>query len=75
VTEQERLLDCLCYLASCQAATLESLPKSAPKSQRRRHTSLAKIALSFIEGQPAQRPSGPGRTMDRLSAAIEEHGA
>lgn len=74
MTEEDRLRECLTYLASCQAATLEMLPKSAAKAQRRRHTNLARLALGFLEGSAPGRPSSPGWTMDRLSQAIEEHG-
>ena len=74
MSEENRLIDCLAYLASCQAATLESLPKSAPKSQRRRHTEIARTALGFLEGKMAVRPTGAGWTMDRLDAAIKDYG-
>lgn len=38
------------YLASCQAATLESLPKSASKSSRARHQSLCQTAAKALRG-------------------------
>lgn len=74
MSEEDRLRDCLVYLASCQAATLEGLPKSAAKSQRRRHTSLAKKALGFLEGGSPDRSQSTGWTTDRLGRAIEEYG-
>lgn len=40
----------LAYLASCQAATLEGLPKSASKSARSRHVTLCKMAAEFLDG-------------------------
>ncbi len=38
------------YLASCQAATLESLPKSASKSNRSRHQAICEIAAQALQG-------------------------
>lgn len=38
------------YLASCQAATLESLPKSAGKSARSRHVVLCDAAAKLLNG-------------------------
>ena len=38
------------YLASCQAATLESLPKSASKSSRGRHATLCAAAAKLLDG-------------------------
>lgn len=74
MTEEERLRECLTYLASCQAATLENLPKSASKMQRVRHTGLANIARIFLRGGRPPRASGLQHTIDRLDSAIAEHG-
>jgi hypothetical protein len=38
------------YLASCHAASLESLPKSGSKSERRRLTSICKKAAAYLRG-------------------------
>lgn len=38
------------YLASCHAATLEGLPKSAPKSQRARHVDICRKAAAYLRG-------------------------
>lgn len=39
------------YLASCHAATLEGLPKSASKSERRRLTQICRKAALFLKKQ------------------------
>ena len=38
------------YLASCQAATLESLRKSAGQSERARHNVICKTAAQLLQG-------------------------
>jgi len=38
------------YLASCQAATLDGLPKSFSKSGRARHISICKLAAEVMVG-------------------------
>ncbi len=38
------------YLASCHAATLEGLPKSAPKSARKRHADICRKAAAYLRG-------------------------
>lgn len=38
------------YLASCHAATLESLPKSASKSSVKRHIAICRKAASYLRG-------------------------
>lgn len=38
------------YLASCHAATLEGLPKSASKSTRRRHVLICQKAARYLRG-------------------------
>lgn len=48
------------YLASCQAATLEGLPKSAPKSQRGRHVTICAIAGQLLD----EDASGIGYQID-----------
>ncbi len=48
--ELEHFRSSLAYLASCQAATLEGLPKSYSKSGRSRHVELCKIAAAMLKG-------------------------
>lgn len=38
------------HLASCQAATLEGLPKSTSKSQRQRHHEICATAAKVLQG-------------------------
>jgi hypothetical protein len=38
------------YLASCQAATVESLPRSASRSSRNRHVSICVAAAELAAG-------------------------
>lgn len=38
------------HLASCQAATLEGLPKSTSKSQRQRHHDICVTAAKVLQG-------------------------
>lgn len=38
------------YLASCQAATLEGLPKSTSKSAYQRHVSICRVASELLDG-------------------------
>lgn len=44
----------LAYLASCQAATLEGLPKSASKSARGRHVTLCETAAAMLVGDASR---------------------
>jgi len=46
----ERWRDLAAYLASCQAATAEGLPKSASKSSRARMASICKAAAAGLDG-------------------------
>lgn len=63
----------LAYLASCQAATLESLPKSTAKSARARHVSLCKMAAEFIDGNLRSIPSTikPEQARQRCIEAVQ----
>lgn len=56
----------LAYLASCQAATLEGLPKSTSKSSRGRHVALCTTAAAMLVGD-SSRVKYP----ERLEAARE----
>lgn len=38
------------HLASCHAATLEGLPKSASKSTRQRHVNICSSAAEYLKG-------------------------
>jgi hypothetical protein len=38
------------FLADCQAATAESLPKSASKSSRTRHAAICRTAAGLLDG-------------------------
>lgn len=38
------------FLADCQAATAESLPKSASKSARQRHAAICRTAAGLLDG-------------------------
>lgn len=60
------------YLASCQAATLEGLPKSASKSARGRHEILCLTAAKLLDGDRSaiRFPENPVAAKERcLSAA------
>ena len=48
--EHQNLLDGVAYLASCHAANLEGLPKSASKSQRQRHHEICLTASKILQG-------------------------
>lgn len=64
--ELEHFRCSLAYLASCQAATLESLPKSSSKSARRRHVTLCETAADMLEGDRSR-----GKYATRLDTARE----
>lgn len=51
--ELETVRQGLAYMASCQAATLEGLPKSTSKSSRSRHVELCKTAAELLIGNAA----------------------
>ena len=44
----------LAYLASCQAATLEGLPRSASKASRKRYAHICENAAAFLEGDDSK---------------------
>jgi hypothetical protein len=68
------------YLASCHAATLESLPKSASKYLRDRLVKICEKSVSFLTGESSP-PSGGHATkasviawdIDRCRRASAEH--
>jgi hypothetical protein len=70
------------YLASCHAATLEGLPKSAPKSQRRRHVEICRSAAAYLRGKESPPWYGTEskdvaieRDIVRCEKAAQKHGA
>ncbi len=50
INELEHFRKGAAFLASCQAATLEGLPKSTSKSQRERHRSICMTAAKMLQG-------------------------
>lgn len=68
------------YLASCHAANLEGLPKSASKSTRKRHVEICRKAAAYLRGSESPRPS-PSRSkvteieveILRCEKAVEKH--
>lgn len=72
--ELEHFRGAFAYLASCQAATLETLPKSTSKCGRARHVSLCEAAAKMLEGDisPIRYPETLDAARRRcLSAAVE----
>lgn len=67
----------LAYLASCQAATLESLPKSYSKSGRSRHVELCKTAAAMLVGDASRvrYTTEPKPARERCLQAAERHQA
>lgn len=65
----------LAYMASCQAATLEGLPKSAGKSARGRHVSLCQAAAAMLVGDssPVKYPEHLDSARERCLLAVEKH--
>lgn len=63
------------YLASCQAATLESLPKSTSKSARGRHVNLCETAAVILDGaNPHFRyPADTAAAKERCLRSAERH--
>lgn len=63
---------CTAYLASCQAATLESLPKSAGKSARGRHVDLCRTAAKMLvcDASDVRYPVDPGAARERCLRAV-----
>lgn len=67
----------LAYLASCQAATLESLPKSASKSGRGRHITICETAAAMLAGDGSRMkyPEHLDAARNRCLRAAENHKA
>jgi hypothetical protein len=64
----------LAYLASCQAATLEGLPKSTSKSSRGRHVGLCTTAAAMLIGDSSsvRYPAGVDAARERCLKAAKE---
>lgn len=62
------------YLASCHAANLESLPRSASKSSRSRLVDICKISAELQDGktQSIKFPADPEATKSRCMKAIAD---
>lgn len=73
--ELEHFRGSLAYLASCQAATLEGLPKSYSKSGRSRHVELCKIAAAMLKGDGSRvrYPENMEAARNRCERAVERH--
>ncbi len=65
----------LAYLASCQAATLEGLPKSTSKSARSRHANLCRMAAEFLDGNlmSLRYPTDPEHAKERCLEAVKDY--
>ena len=63
------------YLASCHAATLESLPKSASKSSRSRHATICDAAAKLLDGDgsPIRYGSDVEHEKQRCLTAVANH--
>ncbi|MDN8078568.1 hypothetical protein QZN30_04050 [Burkholderia multivorans] len=60
------------WLASCAAATLEDLPKSASKSARRRHIAICRTASSLLDGHTdaVNYPATPEAAQNRCQRVL-----
>lgn len=73
--ELEHFRGSLAYLASCQAATLEGLPKSYSKSGRSRHVDLCRTAAAMLkgDGSKVRYPENVEAARNRCERAAERH--
>jgi hypothetical protein len=70
------------YLASCHAATLESMPKSTSKRERKRQTSICAKAAAYLRGTDRPRIYAGASNMEqsichdiqRCEAAVTKYG-
>ena len=62
------------FLADCQAATAESLPKSASKSARSRHASICRTAAGLLDGNihVLSHRARPDAAQDRCLRAVRD---
>lgn len=58
------------YLASCAAATVESLPVKTSKRERERHKSICRKAAAFLKGEDSP-PLYCSTKEDKIRHAIE----
>ncbi len=74
LSELQSLRASAAFLASCQAATLESLPKSSSKSQRARHHSICLTAARALQGdsQAIRHPGSLPDAIDRCLGAASQ---
>lgn len=65
------------HLASCAGATLEGLPKSTSKSERRRHQDIAVTAAKILDGDitSIRFPTSPMVARARCLNALERCGS
>lgn len=75
--ELEQFRTVATYLASCQAATLESLPNSTSKSSRARHVTICTTAAQALVGDTSgiRYPSTlkVAETRERCLKAVAKH--
>jgi hypothetical protein len=67
----EDCLEALAYLASCNAATLETAPKSMSKSTRRRFEALNKKGAEALRNQYFGDPVRSGSYNDKVYHSYE----
>lgn len=75
--EVSNLRQAASYLASCHAATLESLPKAASKASRTRLVSICETAVRLLKGDMSgvRRPENLEWTIERCVNAAENYRA
>lgn len=70
--------DSTAYLASCQAATAESLPARTSMSARTRHVGICESAGKLLRGDPSPMPrrdsSMVERARERCEKVVKAHG-
>jgi hypothetical protein len=66
LSELKQLRRVAAHLASCQAATVEGLPKSASKSSVARHISICRTAADALAGD-ASSIKHPGSVQDAIT--------
>lgn len=62
------------YLADVQAATAESLPKSASKSARTRHAAICRTAIGLLDGNVhvLRHRARPDAVQERCQRAVKD---
>lgn len=70
------LRQCMGYIASVQAATLESLPKSTSKSEKNRHLEITKTLAAMLIGDasddryPTKIEDARKRCLDAIESCV-----